>query len=233
MRVRWRLTKAGHAAISFEVVEWSEQLRSVTSAWLGAVRRSFQVRLCTSGCTFEKTFGIISSPRDLLLSIIIIILIMLERHHSGRYVDLKHSLTPEKVSSVFTGKRRFGLVLRPSSTNGYPARFVNETKHRLQKSQRNPRLARTDTVEAVASIPYVQGVSQAIGQILASLNIKTVRTTKQRKWSIMKGVKDAFPKIRQQGVVSALGCKDCSTVCTGFRKSQERLNNGRRNTATT
>ena len=29
-------TKARHETISFEVVEWSEQLRSVTSVWLGA-----------------------------------------------------------------------------------------------------------------------------------------------------------------------------------------------------
>ena len=73
MRVRWRLTKARHAAISFEVVEWSEQLRPVTSVWLGAVRRSVQVRLSTSGCKSEKMFGVISPPRDLLSSIIIIV----------------------------------------------------------------------------------------------------------------------------------------------------------------
>ena len=66
MRVRWRLTKARHAAISLEVVEWSEQLRSVISVWLGAVRRSVQVLLCTSGCMSEKMFGVISPPRDLL-----------------------------------------------------------------------------------------------------------------------------------------------------------------------
>ena len=58
MRVRWRLTKARHTAISFEVVEWSEQLRSVTSAWLGAVRRSVQIRLCTSEYKSEKIFGV-------------------------------------------------------------------------------------------------------------------------------------------------------------------------------
>ena len=40
----------------FEVVEWSEQLRPVTSVWLGAVRRRVQVRLCTSGCKSEKMF---------------------------------------------------------------------------------------------------------------------------------------------------------------------------------
>ena len=38
------------------MVAWSEQLRSVISAWLGAVRRSVQVRLCTSGCKSEM-FG--------------------------------------------------------------------------------------------------------------------------------------------------------------------------------
>ena len=57
MRVRWRLVKARDAAISFEVVEWSEQLRSVTSAWLAAVRCSVRIRLCISGCKNEM-FGI-------------------------------------------------------------------------------------------------------------------------------------------------------------------------------
>ena len=66
-------TKARYETISLEVVEWSEQLRPVTSIWLGAVRRSVQVRLCTSGCKSEKMFGVISPPRDLLPSIIIIL----------------------------------------------------------------------------------------------------------------------------------------------------------------
>ena len=70
MRVRWMRTKARHETISFEVVEWSEQLRPVTLVWLGAVRRSVQVRLCTSGCKSEKMFGVISPPRDLLPSIV-------------------------------------------------------------------------------------------------------------------------------------------------------------------
>ena len=38
------------------MVEWSRQLRSVISTWLAAVRRSVQVRLCTSGCKSEKMF---------------------------------------------------------------------------------------------------------------------------------------------------------------------------------
>ena len=61
MRVRWMRTIDRHETISFEVVEWCEQLRPVTSVWLGAVRQSVQVRLCTSGCTSEKMFGVIST----------------------------------------------------------------------------------------------------------------------------------------------------------------------------
>ena len=67
MRVRWRLIKARHAAISFEVVEWSEQLRSGISVWLGAVRCSVQVRL--SRCVSEEMFGVISSPCDHAVSV--------------------------------------------------------------------------------------------------------------------------------------------------------------------
>ena len=72
MRVRWMRTKARHETISFEVVERSEQLRPVTSVWLGAVRRSVQVRLCTGGSKSEKMFGVISPPRDSLPSIVLI-----------------------------------------------------------------------------------------------------------------------------------------------------------------
>ena len=35
-------TKARHATITFEVVEWSEQLRSVTFVWLGAAAVGFE-----------------------------------------------------------------------------------------------------------------------------------------------------------------------------------------------
>ena len=62
----------------FEVVEWSEQLRSVISVWLGAVGRSVQVRLCTSGCMSEKMFGVI-----IIIIIIIITIIIIEGNKSG------------------------------------------------------------------------------------------------------------------------------------------------------
>ena len=57
IRVRCRRTKAHHVGISLEVVEWSEQLRSVTSVWPGTVRHRVQIRLCTSRCRVRMMFG--------------------------------------------------------------------------------------------------------------------------------------------------------------------------------
>ena len=42
-------TKARHKTISFEVVEWSEQLRSVTSVWLGATAVGFESDYAPAG----------------------------------------------------------------------------------------------------------------------------------------------------------------------------------------
>ena len=77
MRVRWRLTKARHVAISLEVVEWSEQLRSVTSVWLGAARRSVSSPTLHQRVYEREMFGVISPPRDLLPLIIVIIIIVI------------------------------------------------------------------------------------------------------------------------------------------------------------
>ena len=81
-------SKARHATISFEVVEWSEQLRSVTSVWLGGVRRSVQVQL-TSRCKSEKMFGVII----ILLLILIIITFFYRKLHAVYItIDVCHYL---------------------------------------------------------------------------------------------------------------------------------------------
>ena len=107
MGVRWMRTKARQETISFEVVKWSEQSRPVTSGWLGAVRRSVQVRLCTSGCKSEKTIGVISPPRDLLpsiIKIIIIIIIIIDlidgRKELNQEKGTEHSADTEKIAST-------------------------------------------------------------------------------------------------------------------------------------
>ena len=57
------------------MVEWSEQLRSVTSVWLGAPAAAFKSDSAPAGVRARKMFGVISPPRDLLPLIIIIIIL--------------------------------------------------------------------------------------------------------------------------------------------------------------
>ena len=61
---------ARHEASFFELVEWSEQLRPVTSVRLGAVRRRVQIRLCTEHATgVRKTCMEFVSPLGSVLNI--------------------------------------------------------------------------------------------------------------------------------------------------------------------
>ena len=62
------------------MVEWSEQLRSVTSVWLGTIHHRVQIRLFTSGCKSETKFGIII----MRMSIKIIIIVINEEGTLGR-----------------------------------------------------------------------------------------------------------------------------------------------------
>ena len=61
----------------YEVVEWCEQLRSVTSVWLGAAAAAFKSDSAPAGVRARKKnmFGVIFPSRDLLPLIIIIIII--------------------------------------------------------------------------------------------------------------------------------------------------------------
>ena len=55
-------TKTRHEIISFEVVEWSELLKSVTSIWLGAVAVGFESDSAPAGEKSENDVWYIS-PR--------------------------------------------------------------------------------------------------------------------------------------------------------------------------
>ena len=125
MRVRWMRTKARHAAISFEVVEWSEQLRPVISVWLGAVRRSVQVRLCTSGCKSEKMFGGLSPPRDLLpsisiiISVIIIITQVIPAHRSQFFIqDVSPGLLRQLTETTTRVQKRWPFIGKDTHKKG-------------------------------------------------------------------------------------------------------------------
>ena len=77
MRVRWRLTKARHAPF---LLKWSSglsSLRSVTSAWLGAIVVAFKSESAPAGVRVRKSL-VLYLPRVIcFLRIIIIIIIII------------------------------------------------------------------------------------------------------------------------------------------------------------
>ena len=94
-------------------------------------------------------------------------------------------------------------------------------------TKQNPRdNSHSDTSPTIcATIPYIEGVSEAIRRVLAPLDIGTTCTTRKRKWTLMKRVKDSIPKELQPGVVYAVGCADCEKVYVGetTRTAKERM----------
>ena len=64
--------------------------------------------------------------------------------------------------------------------------------------------------EKTVSIPYIEGLSEAIRRVLAPLGIRTAMRSAKIKWSIMHEVKDKLQSREIPGVVYAVGCKECA-----------------------
>ena len=101
--------------------------------------------------------------------------------------------------------------------NGYPRSFARRTiKKKTREKNNKKHEARSDQEGRVAcTVPYVKGVSEAIGRVLAPLNIRTVSKTKNVKWTRMKGAKDPIERNQNPGVIYALGCTGCAAVYIG------------------
>ena len=101
--------------------------------------------------------------------------------------------------------------------NGYPSSFLRRTiKKKTREKNNKKHEARSDQEGRVTcTVPYVKGVSEAIGRVLAPLNIRTVSRTKNVKWTLMKGTKDPIDRNQNPGVIYVLGCSECAAVYIG------------------
>ena len=96
------------------------------------------------------------------------------------------------------------LVISELEANGYPLAEIKRVQGRLKKEGaakaiRKPK--QDDGITAIAAIPYVPGISEAVSRILTPLRIKTAVGAQQRKWSLMKSGKDLLPSESQPGVI--------------------------------
>ena len=92
--------------------------------------------------------------------------------------------------------------------NGFPGRaiaLVSRSTKRRQQTRDGQQAAGGEQDEKTVSIPYIEGVSEAIRRVLAPLGIRTAMRSAKIKWSIMHGVKDKLESREIPGVVYAVG----------------------------
>ena len=63
---------------------------------------------------------------------------------------------------------------------------------------------------AIARVPYVEGISDAVSRILKPIGIKTIPTASKWKGSVMGKSKDRLDVEDQMGVIYSLPCTDCN-----------------------
>ena len=148
--------------------------------------------------------------------------------HTGRYLAFT-SHHPESakrsvVQSLFRRVEYITLgdeekqkeeqrIIEELTANHYPATFIKKVakKDRKKLSTRK----QTETTMAVASIPYIKGLSEGIQRVLAKLEIRTTMKPVQSKWSFMCRAKDTIPPKESPGVVYAIGCLTCPKIYIG------------------
>ena len=135
--------------------------------------------------------------------------------HTGRYLgysshhpesakrSVAHALV-KRIEYVTTDEQTVRLeeeqIRADLEKNGYPRSFARRTiKKKTREKNNKKHEARSDQEGGVTcTVPYVKGVSEAIGRVVAPLNIRTVSRAKKVKWTLTKGVKDPIEETRTQ-----------------------------------
>ena len=95
--------------------------------------------------------------------------------------------------------------------NGYPSRLIRKhscpTRHRQEVDVMKPR--------TTVTLPYINGLSEAVRQILTQLDIKVVFRPLGILRHMLVHPKDPVPLDQQKGCVYSIPCNGCSKVYIG------------------
>ncbi|XP_030849885.1 uncharacterized protein LOC115927767 [Strongylocentrotus purpuratus] len=110
------------------------------------------------------------------------------------------------------------------SLNGYPRRFIHNTKNRSSEP-RDQKVYKTFTV-----LPYIDGVSQQLKRRLESHGIRTVFRSDTTLRQQLTRPKDPIPPHRRDGIVYNIPCKGCDRSYIGetARPIKERITEHKR-----
>ena len=161
--------------------------------------------------------------------------------HTDRYLDfashhpLAHKIAvvrtlhsrAETISSSVVGKDEETRHLRQALTaNGYPKGVIQ--RHSTVRSTRP--VDRDDTQGPVITLPYVRGVSEAVGRILTPVGVRVSFRPHTTLRQLLSRPKDRVPEKELTGVVYQVPCAGCPATYVGQtgRRLDQRLSEHRR-----
>ena len=125
--------------------------------------------------------------------------------HKRSVVRTLFSRTSSLLSSLVQHSLEEKYIFDALRTNGYPKNLIQ----RRSTSQRSETEETKEKPAARVTLPYIQGVSEAIRWVLKNLDITTSfrPTTSLRK--VLSHPKDPLPPSSRSGVIYLIPCRDC------------------------
>ncbi|CAN7952193.1 unnamed protein product, partial [Ixodes pacificus] len=102
----------------------------------------------------------------------------------------------------------------------YPRTFINDTQRRMQRGRGNESRVRATSI---VSIPYVQGVSDAVQRTLRPMGVQTVFKPHYTLTNVFPKPKDRTSADGQSGVVCKVQCGDGDAKATHATRSKTEL----------
>ena len=102
-------------------------------------------------------------------------------------------------------------IVEALKENSYPSSFIHKhscpTRHRQEVDVRRPR--------TTVTLPYINGLTEAVRRILTQLDIKVVFRPLGTLCHMLVHPKDPVPQDQQKGVVYSIPCHICPKVYIG------------------
>src|SRR5579859_3284631 len=142
-----------------------------------------------------------------------------KKTHTGRYLDF-NSNHPRKTKAGIVKclanrarnicnearlKQEFEHLKSTFHKNGYPKQFTEKAMQNNNKPQRGDKPKPKKTV----TLPYIPGISEKLGRICGTYNIRTVYSSKETLGKSLRKVKPTRPKETTKNVVYQIPCKGC------------------------
>lgn len=156
--------------------------------------------------------------------------------HTDKYLDFSsHHPLAHKVSVIRTLYNRAKVlsstslqrtdeetrVISALGQNGYPKRLIHRTVTHtcLPHTQLSPQPEQPQPKPvATITVPYIQGLSEAIKRVLSNLNIRVCFRPHQTLRQLLARPKDPVPQDARKGVIYKIPCRDCDSSYVGQSK---------------